>query len=59
LVSLASFFMFCPGANWFLALAKPFLGICWITMGEMFYWLVIMALCLQFHNAFTFHLSSY
>jgi hypothetical protein len=56
----SSFFhAFHLGVNWFLALAKPFGGKCQILMGEVFYQLVNMVLCLEFHDAFTFHLSPY
>jgi len=40
-----------------LALAKLSNGTWPIVMGEVHYWLVNKALCLQFHNIFSFHLS--
>jgi len=40
-----------------LALANPLGGIRPSVMGEMFYWLVRKALCLQFWDVLFFHLS--
>jgi hypothetical protein len=47
------------GVCMFLALVKLYGGICPIVVGEAFYQLVSKVLCLQFHDAFIFHLSPY
>jgi hypothetical protein len=47
------------GENKLLALAKPFSGIHPIVMKKAFYQLMNKVLCLQFHDAFAFHLSPY
>lgn len=40
-----------------LALAKPYIGIRLITMGEVLYQLVNRTLCMQFRDSFCIHLS--
>lgn len=45
------------GATRLLALTKLSNGIHLIEVGEVFYWLVSMTLCLQFHDTFLTHLS--
>jgi hypothetical protein len=47
------------GVSRLLALVKPSSGIHPIVVEELFYWLVSRALCLQFHDAFAFHLQPY
>ncbi len=47
------------GVSWLLILAKPSGGIRLIIMGKMFYHLVSKVSCLQFCDAFIFHLSPY
>ncbi len=47
------------GENKLLALTKAFGGIHPIVVREVFYQLMNIALCLQFHDVFVFHLSPY
>ncbi len=41
----------------FLALAKPLSGVRPIVVGKAFYWFMSRALCLQFRDALSSHLS--